>query len=884
MFKTFKSLALRLLIHTNVNARRLSRQFQKAQRIADYRVFTHQNEADLSYEMRRCLRQMELEKLMRGIGFERVEKAVAEAKADGRESETGYGQKLLLSVVDPLSARIRQYLSEALVEGKAGKHQRAAVKMKLLNPDAVAYLAAKTILDNVANRTDLQVAHEIGRAVEEEARFQAYHEQLPALFDTIQRDHKKRRKSKAFTKRVLKLRLAKAGAVWEDWAERDCMQLGFKLIELFLQDERQFVIKELMTVRKSKKFHASYRLVFGPGITELIEDSKELSALLTPGFLPTVVAPKPWHAPFDGAYWTNAVDKKARRLVKTRNMNYMEELRHVEMGNVYAALNAVQETPWKINERVLDVMHEAWKLGREIGSLPSEKDWKEPVQPVAKPPCRCYCDTKKEWSKTPDGQAWKAWRRMAHDVHERNVRGKSRRVQAAKVLWVADMFRDDAAIYFPHQLDFRSRVYAMPMFLHPQGPDYARGLLMFAEGKAITNPMARNWLAIHGANSYGIDKVSFHERVDWVRKHGTQILATADDPMANVDWWGEAENPWQFLAFCFEWSAMAANPEGFVSYLPVSLDGTCNGLQHFSAMLRDPIGGAAVNLMPSDKPQDIYARVAERVVERLNLEVCDVNLDAGVSDLAAKWLAFGVNRKLTKRPVMILPYGGTQYACRKYVEQYVLDLVMDKGQTNPFGNGLMDAVVYLSQIIWQAIGETVVAAKDAMQWLRKIARLMTQHQLPVVWQTPVGFPVRQAYPQMRNAVIEFVVDGKRIRRRVNSETDGLDRERQINGLSPNFVHSLDAAALMESVIQARHRGITSFAMVHDSYGTTAAETEALADTLRRAFVSLYQKHDVLAELRAAVVEALPAGTDVPEVPASGSLNIDAVLDSRFFFA
>lgn len=823
-------------------------------------------------------RQIELEKRMRGIGFERVEKAVSDARAGERESETPYGHRLLLAVVDPLSKRIKDYMVGALA-GKPGTFTAvAAVKLKGMSYDAVAFLTAKTVLDALSiNKMEQQVAEEVGRAVEEEARFQSYQQQLPALMDTIKRDHKKRGKATSFTKRVLKNRLTKAGAEWADWTKPECMILGLKLIELFCEDENQIVVRTAMPVRGARNHHAAYRLDLGPGTAEMIADAKELTALLTPGLLPTVVEPKRWRSPFGGAYWTGYIDKKAKRLVKTRNMNYMEDLRHTEMPHVYEAINGVQETAWQINKRVLDVMIEAWEVGREVGSLPSQRNMERPTTPLTVPPCKYSEDSDKykAWIKTPDGQTWKAWRRMTTAVHEYNAKSKSRRLQAAKVMWVAQMFEQDQALYFPHQLDFRSRVYAMPMFLHPQGPDFVRGLLRFTQGKAITNQTARNWLAVHGANSYGIDKVSFHERVDWVNKNATQIRLAAHDPMGMVDWWGAAENPWQFLAFCFEWKAFQVVGYSFVSHLPVSLDGTCNGLQHFSAMLRDPVGGAAVNLTSSDKPQDIYARVAERVV---------ITLKADADPLAKLWLDFGIDRKLTKRPVMILPYGGTQYACRKYVEEYVLSQVLDKGKVNPFGDDLMDAVVYLSKIIWHAIGDTVVAAKEAMQWLREIARLMAKQQLAVVWQTPAGFPVRQAYPEMRGSRVVLTVDGVRIKRRINVETDGLDKERQINGLSPNFVHSLDAAALMESVREAKRHGIRSFAMVHDSYGTLAADTEVLAVTLRQAFVSLYQKHDVLAELRDAVVAALPAGAEVKPVPASGSLNIDAVLESKFFFA
>lgn len=53
-----------------------------------------------------------------------------------------------------------------------------------------------------------------------------------------------------------------------------------------------------------------------------------------------------------------------------------------------------------------------------------------------------------------------------------------------------------------------------------------------------------------------------------------------------------------------------------MSKLPVALDGSCSGIQHFSAMLRDEIGGNAVNLIPAELPQDVYGMVAKKVIEQ----------------------------------------------------------------------------------------------------------------------------------------------------------------------------------------------------------------------------------------------------------------------------
>ena len=50
---------------------------------------------------------------------------------------------------------------------------------------------------------------------------------------------------------------------------------------------------------------------------------------------------------------------------------------------------------------------------------------------------------------------------------------------------VAKGFSDISKIYYPHNVDFRGRVYPIPPHLNHMGADLARGLLEFSEGKPI---------------------------------------------------------------------------------------------------------------------------------------------------------------------------------------------------------------------------------------------------------------------------------------------------------------------------------------------------------------------------------------------------------------
>ena len=84
----------------------------------------------------------------------------------------------------------------------------------------------------------------------------------------------------------------------------------------------------------------------------------------------------------------------------------------------------------------------------------------------------------------------------------------------------------------------------------------------------------------------------------------------------------EADQPWLFLAACLEWKRYKEEGPGMISHLPISMDGSCNGYQHLSAMGLDPIGGRATNLMGpiSNDPEDIYQWVSDLVCRRMEVD------------------------------------------------------------------------------------------------------------------------------------------------------------------------------------------------------------------------------------------------------------------------
>ena len=62
---------------------------------------------------------------------------------------------------------------------------------------------------------------------------------------------------------------------------------------------------------------------------------------------------------------------------------------------------------------------------------------------------------------------------------------------------------------------------------------------------------------------------------------------------------------------------------------------------------------------------------------------------------------------------------------------------------------------------------------------------------------------------------------------LTSECHGFKKRKQVSGISPNVVHSWDAAHMMHTALKCRDAGITGLAMVHDSYATTPGEVDVL---------------------------------------------------------
>jgi len=718
--------------------------------------------------------------------------------------------------------------------------------------ERIAFITLKVLFQAILeprNHTLVQVAMDIGGRLETDIKCMIFEDAHPAYYNTVRNSFTTQKVSDYRHKhKVMNTMFDRFDLEWTAWAATVKAHIGTHCVNAALKVYGDVFYLYLQWEKNKKQYIVKCTEEFDKWSDEF----EKHRGLMMPYLLPLKIPPKPWENGKGGGYHTRTLGHRLP-FVKVKGKQHKKFVAKYSMEQHSSAVNKMQRTAWRVNTRVLDVQRIVYKKGMNIG-IPSEIK----IEPPPFPDDLREID-KQDLNKDQKRRVsnWKAAAKTAYN-NEQQRRGQVLAFMQGFAL--AEEIKDWDELYFAYNCDFRGRVYCATSGLSPQGADFAKGLLHFARPVRFGESGIR-WLAIQGSNTFGFDKASYSERVQFIVEKEDFIRAINDDPISSRELWGSADKPYQFLAFCFEWAATDyGRDKQAMGYLPVGLDGSCNGLQHFSAMLRDPVGARATNLTDNKLPSDIYQDVADVCLRKVQ-DHYDQTQDAR----ARIWLQVGIDRKCAKRPVMTLPYGATQESARHYVMSYVQDNWSKFGLADKHQ---WEFACYLTPLLWESIGEVVVAARAAMDWLRKNTGNGFKQ-----WVTPIGFPVYQYYNKVQTTRIKTQLnDGLTLSVGDINKPGKAYSAAQKNGVSPNFVHSIDSTHMIMTINACDFH---SFAMIHDDYGTHAGNVEELAVAIRKQFHKLYTKHNPL--------DDWAEQQQVEPLSFRGSYDIDEILDADYFF-
>ncbi len=823
--------------------------------------------------------ELEMNSLKSGIKRDLVEAELLEKR--GEVAQWTPYQRLIKGGLGMVSGVLRSAL-----EDTSGPH---VTMLRHLDPDLLAYAGLWGAVNGIAQGKDVRgVTLLIAGLLEDQLWTEALEAQDPKQFARVWRHVRVQQNAPRNRKKALRPLAEKVELEWVRWTRDLSMRVGAFVLNGVLR-------AGLCVLRKGEE--GVEFLDLSSDARAAFDDVRQEASWLRPVNMPMVVAPKPWRGVTDGGYTTRRMQELnplVRGLRGAHRTLLEDTIASNKLNTMFTSINAIQATPWRVNGALLDIVTQAFERGMEIEGFPRSEALALPEPPAG------------NWEALAIKEQ-KRLRRERDKVRKRNTTIDGQKVTLNTDLKTARTLVDLDQFWIPHNVDFRGRVYPLCQFNQQRG-DYVRSMLEFAEGKELT-PEGLRWLMIHVANCGDFEKVSkksFDDRVKWCEENSSRIGSIVLYPFQDL-WWTCADKPFQFLRACIElvnyWST-EGHGVPFVSHLPIDIDGSNSGLQHYSALLRSEHDGKFVNLIPQEVPADIYAEVARRVEAAAKLSE---------EPEAKLWLDFGITRKIVKRNVMTFPYSSSTFGFREQIMSDIMlpleDEVVDgKRPSHPFGeDGGWKAAGWLAVHVYRAVTATVASASGAMTWLKKVAGALASEGKGLVYDSPVGFPVHHAYTEYTSKRVELflfdremdvvdanakdVVKDEGVYRRIRSTirvapTRTLVKSRQRSAVSPNVIHSMDGAHLMLTALAAFNQGVTSFSLVHDSFGCHASNMPTLFRVVREQMVGMYSKYDPITEIHSRACAELSAKGQkkIAKLPERGSLDLHLILDSQFAFA
>mgnify|MGYP003133600716 FL=1 len=544
----------------------------------------------------------------------------------------------------------------------------------------------------------------------------------------------------------------------------------------------------------------------------------------------------------------------------SRRSEFNKHLHH----NFIKSMNVLQQTGWKINTRVRSILH------RNRHKLLDQ-----------------YKSFKKKY--------------------------KSKVIEFDLTMARADLIKDDT-FYQYVEADYRGRIYYTTPFLNFQGNDLARGQMLFAKGKVMTEEGLRR-LKIHVACSYNetfhkdnlpewlftdykpylieegledisVDKMTLEDREAWTDNNIEFIFKIAKEEIVDSN----AEKPVSLLAAALEIYNATETEGPYITYLPIPIDGSNNGWQHLCAMSKDKEAGELVGVVPQDIQKDFYVQCAKNLIKKVPewFEERQIPMKH-------------IRKGITKRGSMTRAYSA---GALKIAENMYLDCHVE-GYLEKYNITEEDCVMLARQLV-KAIDEVCAGPLQTMKFLQKIAEAeiaseyaKNSKQKSIRWTTPSGFPViYEAFTEnefKEKAIIScsereikptiLKEDGSkeetdtiRIQHVGKEPTDKPKIRSFMSGISPNFVHSMDAAHMANVICEWEG----DFGAVHDSYSVHACDVDNLLQLIKDKFIMMYSYPNFFNVIEKMIITN-PDNFNYRQ-PKIGELNIKEVQNSDYFFA
>ena len=768
--------------------------------------------------------QVALERDQIRQGLKRLRKQTRDLEQKDYASASIYGITSIDKLMPLVVKKIEDSTHDRLTRGTGHQFQLIKDYVSRLEPLASAAIALKLTFDKVFGVKEnsnalVKVTEAIGQAVENECKMRHYEASAPGLLNVLKKNYWHRSIGTQQKVVVIQTLMNRYGIEpWKSWGSSNRVKLGTWLLDCIMLTSGWF---EKDMKREGRK-RVNY-IVPTPEFLEIKDEVMANAELYAPIAYPMYIEPNDWSHENPGGYLLNEV-------MRGHDMVRRGHPSSIQGETPIAFLNRIQKVGYQINPFILDVADWLDKKGRAVGKF-------VPIVEIPLPPKPPDIETNEEARQT--------YRRQAADVRNENSGALRRNCRTRLTMEAAKQFKHKT-FYHPWSFDYRGRAYPIPAYLTPQDTDFGKALLIFDRPSSVT-PEAEKWLAFQCATTFGLDKSPMEERQEWVKHNIPLITLIARNPLDNVHEWENVEEPWQFLAACYEYYNCVITKNCHTTSLPIAIDATCSGLQILAGLARDKSTAELVNVTRSPMPQDAYKVVAMESRGKI-----------------PKRLRIVWDRKCVKRVVMTIPYNAKPYSNRSYIKAALKEknIEIDK-----------DELTQTVKAVRDAMHKVVPGPMDVMRWIEdEVSRALARGVSELEWTTPSGFVVHQKLMKKRIERLTLQLLGECRLHVATDDTDEVDKARNKAATAPNLIHSLDASLLHIATMRFK----SPIALIHDSVLCRATDMSVLSTLVRETYMHLFAKNNYLEKFASQIgAETKP--------PIIGDLEPSNVLKSTYFF-
>ena len=776
--------------------------------------------------------QVNLERDAISLGLKRLHDQTIKLEDQTYASATIYGASSIDALLPQLVKKIED-TNDSIHKGHYGKHfKEIEYYLKDVEPLAAAAIACKITFDKVFGykpncNQAVKVCESIGKALEDECHMRHYETHVPGLLNVLKENYWHRacgtnQKIKVITTLMNRYKIKE----WKSWGTDIRIKLGGWLLDCVMETSGWFVKTKIREGRKTTIY-----VLPTPEFMDIKDDVMGTAELFSPLAWVMLVPPRDWTNENCGGYILNEV-MKGHELVRHGEWTPIQGEQQLPLD----FLNKIQKVAYTLNPFTVSVAEKLMELQISVGKFLPIIDHPLPPKPV-------------DIAENKDSR--KSYRREAAEVNNRRAAEFKKSCRTRMTMEAVERFKHRDRYFVPWSFDYRGRAYPIPAFLTPQDTDFGKSLIVSADPTYITES-GEKWLSFQVATTYGLDKSTMSERLEWTSNNIPLITRVATDPIGNIGDWEAADEPWQFLASCEEYYAVVTKRTRNTTRLFVATDATCSGLQILAGLARDRKTAQLVNVLPSERPQDAYKIVAESAKPNCPTHIQKV-----------------MDRKTVKRTVMTIPYNAKPYSNRSYIRDALKEKGIDIDK---------DDLTVTVQAVRDAMNIIVPGPMAVMKWIEtEVAKILKRGSTKLQWVTPSGFVVTQRIMKRKVERFNLQLLGSC---KLSAKTYELDKNgkpivdltRHKAATAPNLIHSLDASLLHLSIDRFNH----PIALIHDSVLTRAVDMDELSTIIRETYMHLFAEQDYLTDF----AQQIGAETKPPII---GDLKPESVIDSTYFF-